>query len=201
MLLCVLSSQQGNSSNSSKSYFLVVCLYLFVSLYDLTVLFKSLPLLFVSHFSLYRCFECGCILSHWYYEREGQLYCKKHYWARYGEHCHGCKDSITKGFVMVMGQIMQTVLLPMRQYWNKFGDIGCKVKATPSVFLIQMNGYRVSLHNLLERRRSSAIPTAAPAGVLPRSLVRPPPVQSCSAVTAFSHGFFVSNAIGNIAVT
>lgn len=79
-------------------------------MFVLTVLFKSPPL-FVPLLSLYRCCECGCILSHWYYEREGQLYCKKHYWARYGEHCHGCKDSITKGFVMVMGQIILTVLL------------------------------------------------------------------------------------------
>ncbi|XP_008286812.1 LIM domain kinase 1-like [Stegastes partitus] len=50
-----------------------------------------------------RCCECGCILSHWYYEREGQLYCKKHYWSRYGEHCHGCKDTITTGLIMVAG--------------------------------------------------------------------------------------------------
>ncbi|KAM9846966.1 LIM domain kinase 1-like [Aulostomus maculatus] len=51
-----------------------------------------------------RCSECGCILSHWYYEREGQLYCKKHYWARYGEHCHGCQESIVTGLIMVAGQ-------------------------------------------------------------------------------------------------
>ncbi|KAL3042713.1 hypothetical protein OYC64_020599 [Pagothenia borchgrevinki] len=51
-----------------------------------------------------RCCECGCILSHWYYEKEGQLYCKKHYWARYGEHCHGCKDTIATGLIMVAGE-------------------------------------------------------------------------------------------------
>ncbi|KAM4620240.1 LIM domain kinase 1-like [Polymixia lowei] len=51
-----------------------------------------------------RCCECGCILSHWYYEREGQLFCKKHYWARYGEHCHGCKEAITTGLIMVAGE-------------------------------------------------------------------------------------------------
>uniref|UniRef100_A0A8C2ZGB4 non-specific serine/threonine protein kinase n=1 Tax=Cyclopterus lumpus TaxID=8103 RepID=A0A8C2ZGB4_CYCLU len=50
------------------------------------------------------CCECGCILSHWYYEREGQLYCKKHYWTRYGEHCHGCKETITTGLIMVAGE-------------------------------------------------------------------------------------------------
>lgn len=51
-----------------------------------------------------RCSECSCILSHWYFEREGQLYCKKHYWARYGEHCHGCKESIATGLIMVAGE-------------------------------------------------------------------------------------------------
>ncbi|XP_072231458.1 LIM domain kinase 1-like [Leuresthes tenuis] len=51
-----------------------------------------------------RCCECECILSHWYYEREGQLYCKKHYWARFGEHCHGCEETIATGLVMVAGE-------------------------------------------------------------------------------------------------
>ncbi|KAM8899266.1 LIM domain kinase 1-like isoform 2-T4 [Spinachia spinachia] len=51
-----------------------------------------------------RCYECGCILSHWYYEREAQLFCRKHYWARYGEHCHGCQETISKGLVMVAGE-------------------------------------------------------------------------------------------------
>uniref|UniRef100_A0A7N8XF10 LIM domain kinase 1 n=1 Tax=Mastacembelus armatus TaxID=205130 RepID=A0A7N8XF10_9TELE len=51
-----------------------------------------------------RCCECSCILYRWYYEREGQLYCKKHYWARYGEHCHGCKETIATGLVMVAGE-------------------------------------------------------------------------------------------------
>lgn len=51
---------------------------------------------------VFRCCECSCILSRWYYEREGQLYCKKHYWARYGEHCHGCNETITTGLVMVI---------------------------------------------------------------------------------------------------
>uniref|UniRef100_A0A671XA99 non-specific serine/threonine protein kinase n=1 Tax=Sparus aurata TaxID=8175 RepID=A0A671XA99_SPAAU len=51
-----------------------------------------------------RCCECGCILSHWYYEREAQLYCKKHYWNRYGEHCHGCKETIATGLIMVAGE-------------------------------------------------------------------------------------------------
>ncbi|KAM9728326.1 LIM domain kinase 1-like [Menidia menidia] len=51
-----------------------------------------------------RCCDCECILSQWYYEREGQLYCKKHYWSRFGEHCHGCKETIATGLVMVAGE-------------------------------------------------------------------------------------------------
>ncbi|XP_011481562.1 LIM domain kinase 1 [Oryzias latipes] len=50
------------------------------------------------------CCECDCILSHWYYEREGQLFCKKHYWSRFGEHCHGCKETILTGLIMVAGE-------------------------------------------------------------------------------------------------
>ncbi|KAM6907217.1 LIM domain kinase 1-like [Xenentodon cancila] len=51
-----------------------------------------------------RCCECECILAHWYYEKEGQLYCKKHYWSRFGEHCRSCKEAITTGLVMVAGE-------------------------------------------------------------------------------------------------
>uniref|UniRef100_A0A7N4PXU1 non-specific serine/threonine protein kinase n=1 Tax=Sarcophilus harrisii TaxID=9305 RepID=A0A7N4PXU1_SARHA len=50
-----------------------------------------------------RCCECGASLSHQYYEKDGQLYCKKDYWVRYGESCHGCSEQITKGLVMVAG--------------------------------------------------------------------------------------------------
>uniref|UniRef100_A0A8C9XLE4 non-specific serine/threonine protein kinase n=1 Tax=Sander lucioperca TaxID=283035 RepID=A0A8C9XLE4_SANLU len=76
----------------------------------LTLLCWNTPLKYLSSyisespFSFVLCCECGCILSHWYYEREGQLYCKKHYWARYGEHCHGCKETIATGLIMVAGE-------------------------------------------------------------------------------------------------
>ena len=48
-----------------------------------------------------RCCECSASLSHQYYEKDGQLFCKKDYWTRYGESCHGCSEHITKGLVMV----------------------------------------------------------------------------------------------------
>ncbi|XP_054703543.1 LIM domain kinase 1 isoform X1 [Grus americana] len=50
------------------------------------------------------CCECGASLSHQYYEKDGRLYCKKDYWARFGELCHGCSEQITKGLVMVAGE-------------------------------------------------------------------------------------------------
>ncbi|KAM5130517.1 LIM domain kinase 1 isoform 1-T1 [Callospermophilus lateralis] len=57
------------------------------------------------HADCFRCCECGASLSHQYYEKDGQLFCKKDYWARYGESCHGCSEHITKGLVMVAGEL------------------------------------------------------------------------------------------------
>uniref|UniRef100_A0A674ECI5 LIM domain kinase 1 n=1 Tax=Salmo trutta TaxID=8032 RepID=A0A674ECI5_SALTR len=54
--------------------------------------------------SLFRCCECSASLSHWYYEKEGRLFCKKDYWAKFGELCHGCNDPITTGLIMVAGE-------------------------------------------------------------------------------------------------
>uniref|UniRef100_A0A8C7ELC1 non-specific serine/threonine protein kinase n=1 Tax=Neovison vison TaxID=452646 RepID=A0A8C7ELC1_NEOVI len=52
-----------------------------------------------------KCCECSAALSHQYYEKDGQLFCKRDYWARYGESCHGCSEHITKGLVMVAGEL------------------------------------------------------------------------------------------------
>ncbi|XP_053729123.1 LIM domain kinase 1a isoform X5 [Synchiropus splendidus] len=51
-----------------------------------------------------RCCECSTSLSHWYYEKDGHLFCKEDYWAKYGELCHGCNDPITTGLIMVAGE-------------------------------------------------------------------------------------------------
>ncbi|XP_075773447.1 LIM domain kinase 1 isoform X2 [Pelodiscus sinensis] len=56
------------------------------------------------HTDCFRCCECGALLCHQYYERDGRLYCKKDYWARFGELCHGCSEHIAKGLVMVAGE-------------------------------------------------------------------------------------------------
>uniref|UniRef100_A0ABI8A104 LIM domain kinase 1 n=1 Tax=Felis catus TaxID=9685 RepID=A0ABI8A104_FELCA len=57
------------------------------------------------HADCFRCCECSASLSHQYYEKDGQLFCKRDYWARYGESCHGCSEHITKGLVMVAGEL------------------------------------------------------------------------------------------------
>lgn len=49
----------------------------------------------------HRCCECSTSLSHWYYEKDGRLFCKKDYWAKFGELCHGCTEPITTGLIMV----------------------------------------------------------------------------------------------------
>uniref|UniRef100_A0A8B9H1Y0 LIM domain kinase 2 n=1 Tax=Astyanax mexicanus TaxID=7994 RepID=A0A8B9H1Y0_ASTMX len=56
-------------------------------------------------FSLFplRCSECCDLLTNWYYERDGKLYCGKHYWEKFGELCHGCSLLMT-GPAMVAGE-------------------------------------------------------------------------------------------------
>uniref|UniRef100_A0A8C8CQX2 LIM domain kinase 1 n=1 Tax=Oncorhynchus tshawytscha TaxID=74940 RepID=A0A8C8CQX2_ONCTS len=56
------------------------------------------------HTVCFRCCQCSASLSHWYYQKEGRLFCKKDYWAKFGELCHGCNDPITTGLIMVAGE-------------------------------------------------------------------------------------------------
>ncbi|XP_051966749.1 LIM domain kinase 1-like isoform X1 [Xyrauchen texanus] len=56
------------------------------------------------HTLCFRCCECRSSLSHWYYEKDGRLFCKKDYWAKFGELCHGCSEPITTGLIMVAGE-------------------------------------------------------------------------------------------------
>ncbi|XP_053509666.1 LIM domain kinase 2 isoform X2 [Ictalurus furcatus] len=55
------------------------------------------------HNACFRCSECCDLLTNWYYEREGKLYCGKHYWENFGELCHGCSLLMT-GPAMVAGE-------------------------------------------------------------------------------------------------
>uniref|UniRef100_K7G017 LIM domain kinase 2 n=1 Tax=Pelodiscus sinensis TaxID=13735 RepID=K7G017_PELSI len=55
------------------------------------------------HSSCFQCSECQDPLTNWYYEKDGQLYCHKDYWGKFGESCHGCSLLMT-GPVMVAGE-------------------------------------------------------------------------------------------------
>ncbi|CAH0548987.1 unnamed protein product [Brassicogethes aeneus] len=55
------------------------------------------------HMECFRCSACDAALSSWYFEKEGLLFCKDDYWARYGEACQQCSQIIT-GPVMVAGE-------------------------------------------------------------------------------------------------
>ncbi|XP_030647477.1 LIM domain kinase 2 [Chanos chanos] len=57
----------------------------------------------VWHSACFQCSECCGALTNWYYEREGKLYCGKHYWEKFGELCHGCSLLMT-GPAMVAGE-------------------------------------------------------------------------------------------------
>ncbi|XP_046732877.1 LIM domain kinase 1a isoform X2 [Silurus meridionalis] len=57
-----------------------------------------------SHLKGRICCECSASLSRWYYEKDGRLFCRKDYWAKFGELCHGCSEPITTGLIMVAGE-------------------------------------------------------------------------------------------------
>lgn len=54
------------------------------------------------HTECFRCSACDAALSNWYFEKDGMLFCKNDYWAKYGESCQHCGQIIT-GPVMVAG--------------------------------------------------------------------------------------------------
>uniref|UniRef100_A0A8C5ESR5 LIM domain kinase 1 n=1 Tax=Gouania willdenowi TaxID=441366 RepID=A0A8C5ESR5_GOUWI len=74
---------------------------MFISVIADTVIF---PHLFILVLFSVRCCDCSASLSHWYYEKDGRLFCKKDYWAKFGELCHGCNDPINTGLIMVAGE-------------------------------------------------------------------------------------------------
>ncbi|KAK7172818.1 hypothetical protein R3I93_002827 [Phoxinus phoxinus] len=54
------------------------------------------------HNSCFQCSVCFDLLTNWYFEKEGRLYCHKHYCEKFGELCHGCSLLMT-GPAMVAG--------------------------------------------------------------------------------------------------
>ncbi|TNM89600.1 LIM domain kinase 2 isoform X2 [Takifugu flavidus] len=55
------------------------------------------------HNDCFQCSVCSDHLTNWYYEKDGKLYCRKHYWEEFGELCHGCSLLMT-GPAMVAGE-------------------------------------------------------------------------------------------------
>ncbi|KAJ0173334.1 hypothetical protein K1T71_011510 [Dendrolimus kikuchii] len=55
------------------------------------------------HKDCFRCSVCDALLSTWYFERGGLLFCQADYWARYGESCQQCAQVMT-GPVMAAGE-------------------------------------------------------------------------------------------------
>uniref|UniRef100_A0A674N5R0 LIM domain kinase 2 n=1 Tax=Takifugu rubripes TaxID=31033 RepID=A0A674N5R0_TAKRU len=55
------------------------------------------------HNDCFQCSVCSDHLTNWYYEKDGKLYCRKHYWEKFGELCHGCSLLMT-GPAMVAGE-------------------------------------------------------------------------------------------------
>uniref|UniRef100_A0AAY4CHF6 LIM domain kinase 2 n=1 Tax=Denticeps clupeoides TaxID=299321 RepID=A0AAY4CHF6_9TELE len=55
------------------------------------------------HNACFQCSECCGHLTNWYYEKDDKLYCRKHYWEKFGELCHGCSLLMT-GPAMVAGE-------------------------------------------------------------------------------------------------
>lgn len=56
----------------------------------------------VWHTDCFRCSVCDILLSSWYFEKDGMLFCKSDYLYNYGEVCQNCSEIIT-GPVMVAG--------------------------------------------------------------------------------------------------
>ncbi|XP_056313523.1 LIM domain kinase 2 [Danio aesculapii] len=54
------------------------------------------------HNSCFQCSVCFDLLTNWYFEKEGRLFCHKHYCEKFGELCHGCSLLMT-GPAMVAG--------------------------------------------------------------------------------------------------
>lgn len=55
------------------------------------------------HLECFRCSVCDAQLSHWYFEKDGLLFCRDDYWQRFGDACQQCGSFIT-GPVMIAGE-------------------------------------------------------------------------------------------------
>lgn len=47
------------------------------------------------HADCFRCSACDSLLSSWYFEKDGLLFCRDDYWQRFGHACQQCGAIIT----------------------------------------------------------------------------------------------------------
>lgn len=55
------------------------------------------------HIDCFRCSVCDDQLSHWYFEKDGLLFCRDDYLQRFGEACQQCSAFIS-GPAMIVGE-------------------------------------------------------------------------------------------------
>lgn len=67
----------------------------------------------------FRCSECCVHLTNWYYEKHGKLYCRSHYWEKFGEMCHGCS-------LLMTGPAMVSVSCVLMLGTVVDSNMGCK---------------------------------------------------------------------------
>ena len=47
---------------------------------------------------------CQRCLSNWYFEKDGQLYCRHDYWSKFGTACNRCSQLITGPLMVCVGR-------------------------------------------------------------------------------------------------
>ncbi|XP_052739141.1 LIM domain kinase 1 isoform X2 [Bicyclus anynana] len=55
------------------------------------------------HKECFRCSDCDAPLGAWYLETDGMLFCRRDYWARFGDSCQRCRQLVS-GPVMAAGE-------------------------------------------------------------------------------------------------
>lgn len=54
------------------------------------------------HADCFRCSACDALLSSWYFEKDGLLFCKNDYWTQFGESCQQCGEVRKKNSTAVV---------------------------------------------------------------------------------------------------
>lgn len=63
-----------------------------------------------------RCSVCSDHLTNWYYEKDGKLYCRKHYWEAFGELCHGCSLLMTGPAMVSLQHLVSSLIFTVSNF-------------------------------------------------------------------------------------